>query len=64
VRKEAEVHVYDVECPTCHAVPGAGCVSRTGAPMELPHRERNRVIREREARDGGLGEATKAGTNE
>jgi len=53
VRKEAEVHVYDIECPTCHAAPGEGCTNRSGDPMELPHRERNRAIRELEQQDEG-----------
>ena len=64
MRKEAEVHVYDIECPACHAVPGEGCVSRTGGSMELPHRERNRAIREREARDAGCGGEIEGNTNE
>jgi hypothetical protein len=47
----AEVHVYEIACPRCHAQPGEGCVMSTGRSMELPHGERNRAIREREAKD-------------
>jgi hypothetical protein len=48
----AEVHVYEIRCPRCSAAPGVGCLTRTGKPMEFPHRERNQAIRDREARTG------------
>ena len=48
----AEVHVYEIGCPRCSAGPGVGCSTRTGRPMEFPHRERNQAIRDYEAKAG------------
>ena len=48
----AEVHVYEIGCPRCSAGPGVGCSTRTGRPMEFPHRERNQAIRDLEAKAG------------
>ena len=50
----AEVHVYEIACPRCHAQAGEGCMSTTGRSMDFPHSERNRAIREREVGDARL----------